>query len=668
MRRAIVGSVLVALLALMPASALAANHPLLGAGEAQYEGACGLAIGGGGMYVSDYYRDTVETPGGKITNEDPTGPGPCQLALDAAGDLYVNNWHQGVVKYDAGLLISGAGSTIDAGPATGVAVDPGSGDVYVDRRTYVAVYDAPVTAGEAPSEKVGLGSLGNGYGLAVSAYPASAGYIYVPDAADSTVKVYDPTVSETTPIAIMQGRATPQKGFRHLVDGGVTVDNSPTSPSYGHLFVLDNIGFGVEHPEGALDEFDAAGDYRGQIKGFGDAEPSGVAINPVTGEVSVTSGNTERSKVITYGPTAPSRTLTVKKTGSGDGVVSSSPFGISCGEACVALYDEEEKVSVFATPDPHSEFTGWTVTGPGAEPCPGTGPCSVVLLGSDEVTANFEAATQQTLQASVTGSGSLTSEPAGIACPGHCSEEYAEGHTISLVARPAPHFKIGKWTGCGFLPRPNECKVLISGATSVGVEFTQIPQLELGVSLTGSGSGEVTSYPYGISCPGACSEQFDEGATLRLIPSADPRSAFVGWSGAGCEGAGTGVCVVQMSHAQSVVARFDEELGATRATRRVMRRRPRLSLRLLAVGATGASMVVRAPEAGSLAAIGRFVSAGQVKTGGSGPVPMHLTLNRGGRHALADRGEIKTRVKFLFTPRAGGARVRGTKAITFRRS
>jgi hypothetical protein len=209
--------------------------------------------------------------------------------------------------------------------------------------------------------------------------------------------------------------------------------------------------------------------------------------------------------------------------------------------------------------------------------------------------------------------------------------------------------------------------VLISGPSSVGVEFTPIPQVNLGVSLTGLGSGEVTSYPFGISCPGTCSEHFDEGATIRLIPSADPKSAFIGWSGAGCEGAGTGVCVVQMSHAQSVEAEFEREVAGAGAAQAAKSRSAGLSPKLLRVGGPAALLTLRAPSSGSISAAGRDMTASAVKADGAETVLLRLRLNRAGRHALAHHGRVRTRVKFLFTQRGGGAGVTGAKMLTFRR-
>ena len=83
--------------------------------------------------------DKAPTYLGQSTGVDPAN-GPCGLALDSAGRFYANCLHGKVSRYAS--FPGGAKSTLDPGPATGVAVDPTTDDVYVDRRTYVAVYDS----------------------------------------------------------------------------------------------------------------------------------------------------------------------------------------------------------------------------------------------------------------------------------------------------------------------------------------------------------------------------------------------------------------------------------------------------------------------------------------------------------------------------------------------
>jgi hypothetical protein len=61
------------------------------------------------------------------------------------------------------------------------------------------------------------------------------------------------------------------------------------------------------------------------------------------------------------------------------------------------------------------------------------------------------------------------------------------------------------------------------------------------VTLSGSGSGSVTSNPSGIICGTACSEGYAVGTQVTLTPSAAVGSTFAGWTGA-CTG--TGGCVV----------------------------------------------------------------------------------------------------------------------------
>lgn len=76
----------------------------------------------------------------------------------------------------------------------------------------------------------------------------------------------------------------------------------------------------------------------------------------------------------------------------------------------------------------------------------------------------------------------------------------------------------------------------------------------LTVSLTGDGSGTVTSSPEGITCPGKCSDTFTKDDTVTLSARADVGSRFEGWSLDSC--ANNVQCQIRMSDAQSVSATF----------------------------------------------------------------------------------------------------------------
>jgi hypothetical protein len=82
-------------------------------------------------------------------------------------------------------------------------------------------------------------------------------------------------------------------------------------------------------------------------------------------------------------------TLTVSRSGTGSGSVTSSPAGIDCGATCSHAYDQGTTVTLTATPASGSRFAGWSGGG-----CPGTGDCQVTLNGDTEVTATFADATR----------------------------------------------------------------------------------------------------------------------------------------------------------------------------------------------------------------------------------------------------------------------------------
>ena len=80
----------------------------------------------------------------------------------------------------------------------------------------------------------------------------------------------------------------------------------------------------------------------------------------------------------------PSPLLSVSKTGSGSGTVTSTPAGINCGADCAENYLSFTTVSLTATPDPGSTFAGWSGAG-----CSGTGTCLVTLTSDEIAIATF---------------------------------------------------------------------------------------------------------------------------------------------------------------------------------------------------------------------------------------------------------------------------------------
>jgi DNA-binding beta-propeller fold protein YncE len=262
--------------------------------EGEVEGACGLAVTPGGqIYVSDYYHRTVDLFSATGTYQSQialSGSNPvfgtntvdavCGLALDSGGRLYANELHQGVLR------LRPTEAAIDGDQSTGVAVDA-AGNLYVDDRTHVAKYAAPVAAGDQPVAEIGVGSLGDGYGLAVS---PSGARVYVADAADQTVKVYEPATSAGLPAQAISG-------FNSLVNAALAVD-----PTNGHLLVADNTQPGFEEPVASIREYDETGAPLGSLPGAPvDGEPSGLAIDPASGVLYVTSGNGEEANVFAYG-------------------------------------------------------------------------------------------------------------------------------------------------------------------------------------------------------------------------------------------------------------------------------------------------------------------------------------------------------------------------------
>ena len=151
------------------------------------------------------------------------------------------------------------------------------------------------------------------------------------------------------------------------------------------------------------------------------------------------------------------------------------------------------------------------------------------------------------LTVSVTGSGTVTSNPAGVSCPSTCSHIFTGGSQVTLTPTPAGGWAFSSWSGA--CSGSGGCTVAMNAAESVTATFVQ--DVALSVNVTGSGS--LTSSPVGINCPSTCSANFAPPTQVTLTATPANGWGFSGWGGA-CSGVGN--CVVTMSAAQSVTATF----------------------------------------------------------------------------------------------------------------
>jgi hypothetical protein len=77
-------------------------------------------------------------------------------------------------------------------------------------------------------------------------------------------------------------------------------------------------------------------------------------------------------------------TLSISKTGTGSGMLTSLPIGINCGITCLYAYGYNTGVTLTATPASSSIVVGWSGAG-----CSGTDTCMVTMDAAKLVTADF---------------------------------------------------------------------------------------------------------------------------------------------------------------------------------------------------------------------------------------------------------------------------------------
>lgn len=178
------------------------------------------------------------------------------------------------------------------------------------------------------------------------------------------------------------------------------------------------------------------------------------------------------------------RIASITLTSSPGGQVSGSR--LRCGGTftrCRRLANPNDVLTLTATPDDGAVLLGWT----GACAPAGASPtCNLTARG--DVTTSAVFGYPVTVSTTGSGGGTVTSDPAGIACGDACTAAFAAGSTVMLAAAPDSASGFGGWSDVcsGSLPT---CQVTVDGPVSVGASF------DAAVMLDEHGAG--TSYRWG---------------------------------------------------------------------------------------------------------------------------------------------------------------------------
>jgi len=235
--------------------------------------------------------------------------------------------------------------------------------------------------------------------------------------------------------------------------------------------------------------------------------------NPVTGSITLAPFSSQ-ILVTSAPPPPPPVTMTISHLGNGSGTVAST--GINCGVDCTETYTYGTPITLTATPNADSTFTGWTGTG-----------CSdnVTITTHMSCTANF-ALSNHTLTLNKAGTGNGTISSVGINCGTDCTESYVNGTAVNLTVIPDANSTFTSWTGIGCAGN-----FAITSDMSCTATFT-LSNETLTVNKAGTGNGTISSV--GINCGTDCTESYVNGTAVNLTVIPDANSTFTSWTGTGC--------------------------------------------------------------------------------------------------------------------------------------
>jgi len=165
------------------------------------------------------------------------------------------------------------------------------------------------------------------------------------------------------------------------------------------------------------------------------------------------------------------------------------------------------------------------------------------------------AARQLSVSTAGSGTGTVTSSPAGIDCGQSCTLDAYQGDQVTLTATPATHSEFTGWSGAN-CPGTGTCLVTLGSTNaSITATFAMITH-PLTVTVTGAGSvsGDSGAIAACAEASGTCTDTYDEGAEVTLTATPEAHQQLAGWTG--CTTETDGACEVTVEGAEDVTATF----------------------------------------------------------------------------------------------------------------
>jgi len=305
-------------------------------------------------------------------------------------------------------------------------------------------------------------------------------------------------------------------------NGKGTIESEPSGVYVGSTFSYDYNNFA----EGTTVTLTATPNANSKFVGW-----SGDCSSTDGNKCTITMNSDKQATAEFASTEAVKYTLTIKKSGTGSGIISSSK-NIRCGDVCYEYVNEGESVVLTATPDASSSFDGWSGD------CSGTGTCTITANLDLQATATF----------SLKEKKAEPIEPE-IAC-GELNQQICDSLACAKISNC--------YSGCKspYVKNGEKCAECPQGTKYVqGKCASESDDSYYTLAVTRKGPGTVTAPFYKIYCGQYCSAMYRKGSMAELTAYPDEGGArFSGWEG-NCTGTGS-KCALTFDGEKKVTANF----------------------------------------------------------------------------------------------------------------